>query len=105
MPKYTYTMESLWREEWHTIFSYSTRDYCDGYLDATRYEAPRNAFRVVRSDGKVMREMQANDEVALGMIAGFPTPEQYERAAAKALDQASRIRERMAREEARRGTV
>ena len=100
--KYTYSVESLWRDEWCKIFSYSTRDYCDGYLDATRYESPRNAFRVVRSDGKVVREISPNDEAALGMIAGWPTPEQYERAAAVALERAAKIRDRMAREEARK---
>lgn len=95
-------MESLWRDEWRVIFCHSTRDYCDGYLDATRYESPRNAFRVVRSDGKVVREISSNDEVALGMIAGWPTPEQYERAAAAALEKAAKLRDRMTREEARK---
>lgn len=102
MPKYTYSIESFYLEKWCSVTQYASREYCEGYLDCYRYEAPRNAMRIVRNDGKVVREIAANEDVAIGMIAGWPTPEQYERAAAKALEKAARIRERMAREEARR---
>lgn len=105
MPKYTYSIESFYLEKWCRVTQYASRDYCEGYLDCSRYEAPRNALRILRSDGKVVREIAPNDEVALEMLAGFPTPEQYERAAEVALKKAANIRERMAREEARRGTV
>lgn len=102
MGKYIYSVESFYLEKWCRVFKDATREYCEGYLDGYRHEAPRNAMRIVRDDGKVVREIAANEDVAIGMIAGWPTPEQYERAAAKALEKAARIRERMAREEARR---
>lgn len=63
-----------------------------GWLSHAQYDYPRNAKRMVRSDGKLMHEIKANDEVSIGMIASYPTPEQYERAANVALAKAARIR-------------
>lgn len=54
---------------------------------------PRLAMRVVRSDGKVVDERPADTEVSIGMVAGWPTPEQYEAAAERALATAAKIRE------------
>ena len=79
-----------------------TRDYCQGYLDALRGSYPRENVRLVRSDGKVMDELQAYSEVAIGQVAGFPTPEQYEQAAQRALLRAAEIRQRSERDEERR---
>jgi hypothetical protein len=48
---------------------------------------------MVRSDGKIVRELTEYEDVGIGMIAGFPTAEQYERAAERALERARKIRE------------
>ena len=101
MAKYTYDIESFYLGKWCRVTQYASRDYCEGYLDHCRYDAPRNEMRILRSDGKIVREICQFDEVSIGMIAGFPTPEQYERAAEFALEKAANIRKRMAREEAR----
>ena len=45
----------------------------------------------MRSDGKIVSEFEANEEVHIGMIAGFATAEQLRRAAQKALERADRI--------------
>lgn len=58
-----------------------------------RGEMPRVHLRMVRSDGKIVCELAAHDDVVIGMIAGFPTAEQYERAAERALETARKIRE------------
>ena len=69
------------------------KSYCQGYLDCKAYESPRLAYRIVRSDGKVISELSAREDVSVGMVAGWPTPEQYEFAAEKALKRAKEIRE------------
>ncbi len=56
-------------------------------------------MRLVRSDGKIVHEIKADADVNVGMIASWPTPEQYEAAAESALKQAARIREQAARKE------
>jgi hypothetical protein len=90
-----YRIESYYRNEWYKIADYVTRQWAQGVLWATHHDAPRLAYRVVRiEDGKVTDERPANDEVSIGMIAGFPTAEQYELAAARALAKAKAIRER-----------
>ena len=68
--------------------------YCQGFLDARKDYAPRNAYRLMRSDGKVMEEVAAYEDVFVGQIAGWPTAEQYESAANKALARAQAIREK-----------
>jgi len=47
--------------------------------------------QLVRSDGKVIDEFEAHEEVHIGMVAGFATAEQLRRAAQKALERADRI--------------
>ena len=90
--KYTYSVESLiFDAKWVTLFTDSC-DYCLGYLRAKQYEAPRIHLRMVRSDGHVMQDIPANADVGIGMVAGFPTAEQYEAAAERAMAQARRIR-------------
>jgi len=58
----------------------------------------------MRSDGKVMQELPAVTDASIGMVAGWPTPEQYEYAARRAIEQAARIREQTAKQEAVRAT-
>jgi hypothetical protein len=99
-PKYSYQLQSFFIDKWTTLFT-DTRDFCLGYLTHAGYSQPRNAMRVIRSDGKIISEINPSDEVHIGMIAGWPTPEQYESAAKRALEQAALIRARVAREEER----
>jgi hypothetical protein len=96
--RHTYKIETFHLNQWAKIADYVTREFCNGVLWKVKHDAPRLAYRVVRSDGKIMDELPAVDEVSVGMVAGFPTPEQYERAAAKALEKAAAIRERMAKD-------
>lgn len=99
--KHTYTVESHFLGKWHKLFT-DTRDFCAGYVTHAQYDHPRNALRIVRGDGKIMHELKADDEVSVGMIASYPTPEQYEHAAKVALEKATQIREREAKQEQRR---
>jgi hypothetical protein len=100
--KHTYSVEALHCERWGKLFGSETRDFCAGYLSHAQYCHPRLAHRIVRSDGKVVHEMKADSEVHIGMVASWPTPEQYEEAAKRALEQAARIREQAAKQEERR---
>jgi hypothetical protein len=90
---YTYHIECPCLGEWNA-FKKGNRGYLDGYMDAMRGQAPRLHLRLVRSDGKVMDEILANDDVCVGMIAGWPTAEQYELAASRALERAKITRDR-----------
>lgn len=102
--KYTYAIETYYLDKWAVIVR-DTRDFCLGYLARVTDYSPRNAYRLVRSDGKVTHESPACAEVSVGQVAGYPTPEQYESAAKRALAQAAAIRERQAREDARRSAL
>lgn len=99
MAKYTYRIEFFIREKWFAPAGLQgeQRGFLRGYMFG-RSDAPppRPAMRVVRSDDVVVDEREATDEVDIGMIAGWPTPEQYEAAAQRALDAAALIRERLA---------
>lgn len=99
--KYTYTVEVNYLGQWGKTIS-DSRDFCLGYLNRVQYESPRLAHRMLRSDGKVIYALEAADDVAIGQIASYPTPEQYEAAAARAIAQAKRIREQQARHDASR---
>ena len=92
MPKYTYNIECPCLDGWNAFKRHQTLSYCQGYMDALRGHYPRQHLRLVRSDGKVMEEIEAYESVTLGMTAGWPTPEQYERAAEEALERARIIR-------------
>lgn len=93
MAKYKYYLEIYCLDKWMQIAD-ETRDYCLGYFNASKDQCPRNAIRIRRSDGKILDELKAFDDVCLGMIAGYPTAEQYEFAANRALEKAKIIRER-----------
>lgn len=91
--KHEYHLESFAIGKWLKILQGSLQ-YCQGFLDARKDYAPRNAYRLMRSDGRVMEEVPARDDVNIGQIAGWPSAEQYESAANKALERAKAIRER-----------
>ena len=97
MAKYTYSVESFFEGKWVKLFS-ETRDYCAGYINHAQYEHPRPTIRITRNDGKIIHEIKSDPDVSIGMIASWPTPEQYEAAAARALEQAAhwrKVREKM----------
>jgi hypothetical protein len=91
--KHEYHLESFALGKWLKILQGSLQ-YCQGFLDARKDYAPRNAYRLMRSDGRVMEDVPARDDVNIGQIAGWPSAEQYESAANKALERAKAIRER-----------
>jgi hypothetical protein len=89
--KHTYTLECN-SGKWYKLFEGSLQ-FLQGYLDARKDSSPRLAYRIMRSDGRVMEEVGAREDVSIGQVAGWPTAEQYERAAARALERAKVIRE------------
>ncbi len=95
LPKvnYKYHIECPFMDGWNA-FQKGSRHYCNGYMDAMRGQMPRLHLRLVRSDGKVIDEIQSHDDVGIGMVAGWPTAEQYETAANRALERAEKIRNR-----------
>lgn len=100
MAKHTYSVQvySETLGKWHSVIAGESRGFAEGYaLGHIDLPAPRLALRVVRDDGKVMQEHPADAELSLGMVAGFPSAEQYETAAANALESAKRLREWAAR--------
>jgi hypothetical protein len=89
--KYTYKVEVQTDGKWVYILD-GSKDFCMGYLTRTVEYSPRLAMRVIRSDGKVIDSIEKSDEVQIGMVASWPTPEQYEAAARRALAAAEEIR-------------
>jgi hypothetical protein len=103
-PKH-YAVEVHSGKAWETIIADESRDFCLGYLAAHRlHPGPSLAARVVRSDGHVLDTAPADERASLGMVAGFPSAEQYERAADLALAAAAEIHKRVRRAEARRAS-
>lgn len=94
--KYTYELQVHGEDRWFTLGG--CRDvplsWARGFI-AGRQEAsgPQLPIRILRSDGKIVEETLGKPEVSLGLIAGWPSAEQYERAAARALEKATKIRE------------
>ena len=102
---YNYHLETYAIGQWLKI-KQGSMQYCQGFLDARKDYAPRNAYRLVRSDGKVMEETAAREDVDIGQIAGWPTAGQYEAAGNRALETARAIREQQERNsDGRRRTV
>ena len=91
--KHTYSIARLYNEEWYSLIKEEYLQYCLGWLDRAQDQSPRPAYRLVRSDGKVVRLMPEREDVSIGQVAGFPTAEQYEAAAQRALEKAAAIRE------------
>ena len=93
MNKYTYSVESEYLGKWYSVLKDTSLNFCRGYVMGKGDSSPPYpAFRLLRSDGKVMDITDENMEVGIGMIAGFPTAEQYESAAARAIERAQAIR-------------
>lgn len=99
--KHSYHIECLTIGKWLKLFSGGLQ-FLQGYLDARSESSPRLAHRIMRSDGKIVEQIEAREDVSVGMVAGFPTAEQYEAAAQRALSKAAVIREQSEREERRR---
>jgi hypothetical protein len=102
--KHEYHLESFAIGKWLKILQGSLQ-YCQGFLDARKDYAPRNAYRLIRSDGRVMEEVPAREDVNIGQIAGWPSAEQYEVAANNALNRAKMIRDSCIRQDTGRGFV
>lgn len=94
MSKHSYTVQIWNNEQWYNCPSGWSLGFCDGFLSAKEDSAPRLAHRILRSDGKVIRMLEAREDVFIGQIAGYPTALQYELAAERALAKAKAIRER-----------
>jgi len=94
---HTYTLETYDLDRWMKILS-GNMHYLQGFLDARADYAPRLAYRIMRSDGKVIEQIDAREDVNIGQVAGWPTAAQYERAAEKAMERAKAIRENENRE-------
>lgn len=96
MNKYRYNLEA--QDEsgtWFRLFGEVGLEYGRGYLGHSRESpGPRLALRIVRSDGRIMEETSALSEASIGMVAGWPTAEQYRRAAERCIRAAERIEER-----------
>ena len=100
--RYTYSIEGYFGGKWVGLV-FDAKGYCQGWMGRQREApGPRLAYRLVRSDGKVLDEAPAVDRVSIGLVAGFPTAEQYEQAGIVALERARLIREREAERKSRR---
>jgi len=94
--KYEYYIETYFNQGWVKIIT-GSRDFCEGWLSARMDISPRPCFQLVRSDGRTMRIIDPKYDVSIGQVAGFPTAEQYERAAREAMGRARAIRDRETR--------
>jgi hypothetical protein len=88
----SYKVETYWNNNWIKIIE-GSKQFCEGYILAKQDYSPRVAYRLIK-EGKMLREWPAREDVKIGQIAGWPTAEQYEKAAQKALDMAKLIREK-----------
>lgn len=100
MSKYNYIVQckATTDHKWFNLIEYHGMEFCKGYMFGVRDKggSPRLDHRLIRSVGgkvdRVIDEITGSEEVSIGMIAGFPTAEQYERAAEKAMKKADDIR-------------
>jgi hypothetical protein len=90
--KHTYNIQRLYNGEWYSLIKGEFLQYCLGWLDRAQDQSPRPAYRLVRSDGKILKLMPEREDVSIGQVAGWPTAEQYEAAAQRALEKAAVIR-------------
>jgi hypothetical protein len=91
--KHTYTIETLFGDKWMPLIKGEYLQYCLGWMDRAQDQSPRPAYRLVRSDGRIQKLLTEREDVSIGQVAGFPTAEQYEAAAQRALEKAAAIRE------------
>ncbi len=96
MSKIRCDIESFIQDKWHAIHRDVSEEWALGYLARYKNECPRNAMRAIRN-GHVLDEAKANEDVSIGMVAGWPTPEQYRAAAARAITKAEAIEKQQAR--------
>lgn len=99
MSKHIYAIEYRQSEDqgWKGLFLYRDvpKTWAEGWLAHHRNApGPRLGLRLVRSDGKVLEEVSGREDVSLGMVAGWPTWEQYVAAAIRALDTAAQVSQR-----------
>lgn len=92
----TYRLESFHDNQWIVIHR-GKLGYLQGFIDARKDYSPRSAYRIISPTGKTVEELAATTEVAIGMVAGWPTAEQYEAAAGRALERAAAIRAEQAK--------
>lgn len=92
--KYTYSIACPFLDGWDEFIKYQSKGFCEGYITAVKSQGLRKSLRVIRSDGKIVYECDEKSKVSLGMIAGFPTSEDYERAGQEALVKAGELRQR-----------
>jgi hypothetical protein len=106
MNELRYRVQVLRDEKWVTVFQESNRAYCEGYLERVRSEIDlRNEWQLYDTKtNRALLTVTARNEMGLGQIAGWPTAEQYEQAAERALKNAKIIREREAARAARHGS-
>ena len=95
--RFVYQVQVETSHGWHVLVRDTSRMFVLGYFLGRQdaHDFPRLAMRFVRYDGEsveVIEERPAVPDVSVGMIVGWPTAEQYERAAADALERAERIR-------------
>lgn len=91
--KHTYRLEVRTGNSWYRLFE-NSRDFCMGYLTRAMESSPRLAMRVMRGDGVLVDQIAMSDSVSIGMVAGWPTAEQYRQAAHRALAAAEEIERR-----------
>ena len=84
--RYAYWIEVQDGDQWVRLFGGVGLEWGRGYLAHQRHApSPRLALRLVRSDGRVMDEAPGIEEASIGMVAGWPTADQYRRAAERCL--------------------
>jgi hypothetical protein len=87
--KHTYHLHVLHNEQWVELFGEETLNGGLGYLRCHREApGPRLPMALVRDDGRVMDSSPGLEGASLGMVAGWPPPEQYVRAATTVLRKA-----------------
>lgn len=96
--RYTYQVQMLDDdgERWHVLGGMRDvpRDFAEGFVFGWRDKRDlMRAMRIVRSDGKIVRDEPARTEVPLGMVAGWPSAQTYRDAAARAIEKAEQIEE------------
>lgn len=77
--------------KWMTI-KHGSLQYLMGYMDAMANQSPRLAHQIVSKNDKVIEGIPERVDVGIGQVAGWPTAEQYESAAKRALEKAEAIR-------------
>lgn len=91
--KSMHKLQVLLNGQWMTI-KQGNLGYLQGYFDAMANQSPRVAHQIVSPKGKVLDEMPERTEVSIGQVSGWPTAEQYEAAAKRALEKAEALRKR-----------